>query len=398
MRKVLAPVIILVLAFGAYSLYQRYYPALTYLYPRLPDLSVTQPTALPTATDSTGLALKLPDGFSISYYTQGLSEPRDLEFDPQGKLLVSEPSSGRVVTLPAKHVVVSGLNRPHGLAFAGNTIFIAETNALRQYLYDPTSQTATQPRKIIDLPSGGGHWTRSLLVNGLDLYTAIGSSCNVCNESDPRRAAIYQSNLDGSDFRPLGTGLRNSVFMTIRPGTDDIWATDMGRDNLGDNLPPDEINIIQAGKNYGWPVCYGQNIHDTTFDKTDYRLPSGTSICVALTKTSSHVDIPAHSAPLGLAFIPKSWGPDYAGDLLVAYHGSWNRSIPTGYKVVRFDLDSQGNRVGESDFISGWLPAGARSSASVTGRPVDLTFDSSGRLYISDDKSGTVYLVSPPKQ
>jgi hypothetical protein len=176
--------------------------------------------------------------------------------------------------------------------------------------------------------------------------------------------------------------------MNLHPVTGEVWATEMGRDWLGDDLPPDEINIIGEGRDYGWPICYGKNIHDAEFDKKVYaRDPCAD-------KTPSFIDIPAHSAPLGLAFFPEEgWPEEYWHDLLVAYHGSWNRSVPTGYKIVRYHLDSRGNYLGEEDFITGWLtPAGA------VGRPVDILIQPGGKLYISDDRAGLIYKVAynPP--
>jgi glucose/arabinose dehydrogenase len=165
----------------------------------------------------------------------------------------------------------------------------------------------------------------------------------------------------------------------------------MGRDFLGDNLPPDEINILEKGKNYGWPNCYGKNIHDTVFDKNTYiRNP-----CMEPFETPSLIDLPAHSAPLGLAFVPsgKGWPKEYEGNLLVAYHGSWNRTVPTGYAIRRFVLDSKNNVVKDEDFVSGWL-----TEKGVLGRPADLKFASDGTLYVSDDRAGLVYRIAPPKQ
>jgi glucose/arabinose dehydrogenase len=179
-----------------------------------------------------------------------------------------------------------------------------------------------------------------------------------------------------------------------------MWATDMGRDLLGDDLPPDEINIVEEGKNYGWPTCYGANIHDTDFDKNTYiRAP-----CSAPFETPSLVDLPAHSAPLGIVFVPatSTWPREYWNNLLVAYHGSWNRSEPTGYKIVRFQLDTNGHFVNVNkstkvaiaeDFITGWL-----TKAGALGRPVELVIGPDGALYVSDDKAGVIYKVTPPKK
>jgi glucose/arabinose dehydrogenase len=146
-----------------------------------------------------------------------------------------------------------------------------------------------------------------------------------------------------------------------------MWATDMGRDSLGDDIPPDTVNIIKEGKNYGWPYCYGKQIADKTFGGTD-------TFCK--TTEPSLIDLPAHSAPLGLAFS--------GDDLFVAYHGSWNRTKPTGYKIVRIH-----NGV-PSDFITGWL-----TSDGALGRPVDILPDNNGNLFISDDKAGVIYKVQP---
>lgn len=160
-----------------------------------------------------------------------------------------------------------------------------------------------------------------------------------------------------------------------------MWATDMGRDLLGDNTPPEEVNIIEAGKDYGWPYCYGDRVHDDNFD------PKKIHSCD--TTVPPQISFQAHSAPLGLAFIPDSWPEEYRGDLLVAYHGSWNRTEPTGYKVVRFDLDENGKSKGQSDFLSGFLEGN-----EAVGRPVDLLFDPQGNLFISDDKAGVVYKIT----
>jgi len=168
----------------------------------------------------------------------------------------------------------------------------------------------------------------------------------------------------------------------------------MGRDFLGDNLPPDEINIIEEGKDYGWPFCYGRQVHDTDFDKKVYvqivpQPPCG--------QTEPPIyEIPAHSAPLGLVFIHSSQFPDdWQDDLLVAYHGSWNRSTPSGYKIVRLKINDQ-KVISHEDFISGFLPASptGEQGTQTIGRPVDLMFDKEGSLYISDDKAGVIYKLA----
>ncbi len=348
------------------------------------------PTIIPqTKTapqNTTGLPLTLPNGFSIATYAKNVPNARVLVLDPKGRVLVSSPASGKVFAVSAtgqESVVVQGLRQPHGLAFKNGALYIAENNAVAVYDYDVSNAKASARRKIIDLPSGGNHFTRTIGF-GPDgkLYIAIGSTCNVCVEDNAQRAKILVANADGSDLKQFATGLRNSVFFTWHPVTKQMWATDMGRDLLGDNTPPEEVNIILEEKNYGWPYCYSKRVHDKSFDA------AGKFIDFCKTTEPPVIEYQAHSAPLGIAFIPAAWGKEYAGDLLVAYHGSWNRTEPTGYKIVRFKLDDKGNSLGAEDFISGWL-----SKGSALGRPVDLLFDDKGNLYISDDKAGVVYKI-----
>ena len=336
-----------------------------------------KPTVIP-AVNETQFPLALPNGFSISIVAKDLGDPRVLAWDPKGTLLVSIPSQGKVVAIGATQItVVSGLNRPHGIAFLGQTLYIAETNQVAMYDYDLQTKRASNKKKIIDLPAGGNHITRTIGFGpDKNLYISVGSSCNVCIEDERRAKILVYTDRGITDY---ATGLRNPVFFTWHPTTQELWATEMGRDLIGDNIPPDEVNIIKEGSFYGWPYCYGKNVQDKTF--------SPTQSCDKA--TPSYIDLQAHSAPLGLAFIPSSWPAQYRDDLLVAFHGSWNRSEPTGYKVVRMKLDVQGNYEATEDFITGWLAEG-----SALGRPVDLLFGPDGALYISDDKAGVIYRIT----
>ena len=362
--------------------------------------------------NTTGMPLKLPEGFSISIFAKNLGNPRVLVKDPSGNLLVSIPNQGRVVVLRDENndgvsdetlVVAKGLNKPHGIAFStrcfGSSskkckLYIAETDKVSAYDYDSNTVTAKNKKKILSLPAGKGHFTRTILIQNIHgediLFISVGSSCNVCKEKDWRRAGILISQENGRNLKKYSSGLRNSVFMAEHPKTGQIWATEMGRDYLGDDLPPDEINIISGEENYGWPYCYGTRIRDKTFEPGKVK----DDFCFNNTQ-NSYIDIPAHSAPLGLTFIPEQgWPEEWQNNLLVAYHGSWNRSSPTGYKVVRYKfMNARGEYVDKvpqvEDFISGWI----NEKGDVFGRPVDILPEPSGVLYISDDKAGVVYKV-----
>lgn len=297
---------------------------------------------------------------------------------------VSQPSQGTVTqlemdneTVRSKNAIFRNMDGPHGLVIDGNDLYIAEeTKIVKAILYsDAPLET------IATFPGGGRHTSRTLGI-GPDgrLYVSIGSSCDVCIESDDHRAAIWSMNKDGSDFRLVAKGLRNSVFFRWHPQTEELWATDMGRDQLGDNLPPEEVNIIKAGKHYGWPFCYGNKVRDTSFQPNTQFDCTGTE--------SPHTTLPAHIAPLGLAFIPDSWD-EYADDLLVAEHGSWNSSVKVGYKVVRIPLSSNGTVEGPAtDFLTGFL-----TNNQVLARPVDVFFDGD-ELFITDDKGGNIFRIT----
>jgi glucose/arabinose dehydrogenase len=356
--------------------------------------------------------LTVPPGFTPTIYSKDTPNARVITQDPKGALVVSLTGSGKVVALPDLNgdgkadrviTILENLKQPHGLSFVcpstGNTsadqdsckLYVAETNAVKEYAYDADTYTAKYEKTLLALPSGEGHFTRTLLLHsdGKRLLVAIGSDCNVCNETNPLRAAITAINLGTGASSLFASGLRNTVFMAINPVNGSIWGTENGRDLIGDDLPPDEVNILAEGKNYGWPICYGNKIHDIDFDNRQYiRDPCADT-------EPPHIALQAHSASLGLAFIPEEgWPEDMRNDLLVAYHGSWNRSTITGYKVVRFDLDKNGNAIGGPiDFVTGFLPPGGDKDSAI-GRPVGLLALPGGTLYVSDDRAGAIYKIS----
>ncbi len=365
----------------AYNLYRGARP----LFSRVPPLP-SAPPQLASTGQAPEVPLALPDFLTVTVFARNLSGPRDIAFSPDGTLLVSQPEAGTIIALPDRDqdgradeikVVASGLDRPHGLAFADTTLLIAEETRLVRYRWQENSLTATREKILTDLPSGGRHFTRTIAIGpDRQVYVSIGSTCDVCLEKSPLIGVIV-TDLEGTGPRIFATGLRNSVFIRFRPNTNELWGTEMGRDFLGDNLPPDEINQLEDGKNYGWPICYGNQVFDQKFGQKDAGFCANTQPPVFA--------VPAHSAPLGLTFITSPLFPaDWQGDLLVAYHGSWNRSVPTGFKVVRVKLGDSPPQA--EDVVSGWYREG-----EIWGRPVDLEFDSTGRLYLSDDRAGVIY-------
>jgi glucose/arabinose dehydrogenase len=344
------------------------------------------------------LPLDFPDDFNAYIYAGDLGKVRDLMTAPNG-ILLSSMAAGKVIYLPDQDnnnkadeqiVLLEDRYNPHGLAEYCNdngcSLYLAETDAIYRFAYDKNNMTLSGEERIVELPDTGGHYTRHVLIDERgdtpQLLITVGSKCNVCEEDDWRRAKILVCDLDGANLREYASGLRNSVFMTQSPFNKEIYATDMGRDWLGDDLPPEEVNVIQDGNDYGWPICYGENIHDIDFDKKTYiRNPCEDSVAPIIT-------MPAHSAPLGLSFIPEAgFSEEYWHDLLVAQHGSWNRSTPIGYEVVRMKMDKAGKFLGEEKFLSGFLLEG-----EAWGRPADVLATEGGKIYVSDDKAGAVYL------
>jgi glucose/arabinose dehydrogenase len=342
--------------------------------------------------------LKAPAGFHISVFADDIDGARMLIFSPGGVLLVSESGEGRVVALPDPRnsgkaeraiVVLSGLNEPHGLAFYQGRLYVAENDKVRSYDWDEKNLRATNPKKLADLPTGGGHSTRSILFHGGKMYISAGSSCNVCIEKDPRRATVMEFNPDGTGQKIFAKGLRNAVGVALNPKTDTLWVTVNGRDWLGDDLPPETIyDLGKNGGDAGWPYCYGDRVPDSNFTKP------GDGRCNSVLEPK--VQMQAHSAPLGLAFYEGTQFPaEYQNNIFLAFHGSWNRNIPTGYKVVRVKLDADGQpQGGAQDFITGFVAPGETKKGRWMGRPVGVVFGSDGSMYLSDDAANVVYRIA----
>jgi len=345
-----------------------------------------------------GASLRTPPGFRLTTFAEGgFQVPRWMALAPNGDVFLADSRSGDVIVLrdskqagvaDQRFVFAAGLTMPFGLAFWQDYLYVGDTDAVLRFRYRP-GQTKAEgaPEKIADLPGRGNHWTRSVLFNpaGTKMYVGVGSASNVSVEPDSMRAAISEYNPDGSVHRIYASGTRNPIGLAFYPGTRALWAAVQERDLIGDNLPPDYVTSIREGGFYGWPYSYiGHN--------EDPRRKGERPDLVAKA-TVPDVLIQAHSAVLGLLFYQGSMFPqEFRGDAFVALHGSWNRSVPTGYKIIRIHF-SKGRPVGGyDDFITGWLVN--ENEVKVWGRPVGLLELKDGSMLIADDGGKKIWRVT----
>lgn len=358
--------------------------------------ATSQPPRAAHLTQATyGGKLWAPAGFSVNEFAT-VDRVRFMTLGPDGAVYASRPLAGEIVRLAdadgdgvaeRQSVVVRGLERPHGLAFRDGWLYIANTGAVVRVRLDPAAgmNAIGRPETVASYSGSGGHWTRTV-VFGPDggMYVAIGSSCNLCEERTPDRAAVMRYDADGRNARVFSGGLRNAVGMAVHPVTGEIWVTQHERDNLEpdhEDLPFEEINILRDGGHFGWPYCHGDRVPNPEYN--DQARCNGT--------LPPALKMQAHSAPLGISFLDRAtaFPAEYRGDALVAFHGSWNRDVPTGAKVVRVRV-SDGKPVAVEDFLVGWQNADGKR----WGRPVDMLVIGDGSVLVSDDQAGLIYRVS----
>jgi glucose/arabinose dehydrogenase len=368
--------------------------AVTWLFVRYYVGAVNLPLLNVTATpELVRQRISVPDGFSISLWADEVPNARVLRMTRGGDLLVAIPWLNQIMLLErdrdgdgksdGNRILMADLNDPNGLDFYQDWLYIAEEDAVGRVKFDHMEGNilGAYERIVIDLPDGGNHYRKGLRF-GPDgnLYVSIGSSCNVCVEEDERRAAIMRYKPDGSGEEIYANGLRNSVGFDWSPVDGLMYATDNGRDLLGDDFPPCELNQVSQGQFYGWPVANGDRIADPDYGDNQAQL---------IEESISPVHhFRAHNAPLGIVFLDSPlYPPEYQGAALVALHGSWNRSQRDGYKVVSLHWNS-GGEISEKDFVTGFL-----SDGDVIGRPTELAVGPNGSIYIADDFAGVVYRV-----
>jgi len=339
--------------------------------------------------------ITLPPGFRIAVYAADVKGARSLALSPAGTLFVGTRLNGRdgkVYAIPNADgdahgdrvvVVAEGLHAPNGVALHEGALYVGEQN--RVIRFDDVEQTfAKKPAyKVVStsFPDKDHHGWKFIAV-GPDkkLYVPVGALCNLCESKDPRFASITRMNLDGSGFEIFANGVRNTVGFAWHPTTHELWFTDNGRDDLGDDVPGDELNRAPtAGLHFGYPYCHNGTIADPEFGKKK-----------PCSETTPPVQVlGAHVAALGMRFnTSEKWPEAYRGRVFIAEHGSWNRSVKVGYRITSVALE--GNVAKSYDvFAEGWL-----ANEEVSGRPVDLLFAPDGSMLVSDDGEGKIYRIS----
>lgn len=341
-----------------------------------------------------------PAGFRVNIFAEGFKRPRFLATAPNGDIFVADSGAGQVIVLrdpqhtggaQQREVFAENLKLPFGIAFHDDYVYVGNTGEVVRFRYDKqTSKRTGEAEHILDLPAGGGHFTRTLAfsADGQHLYISVGSSGNIEIEKDQRRAAVLVCDPGGKNARIYASGLRNSVGLAVEPVTGAVWSAVNERDELGDNLPPDYLTSLKDGGFYGWPYSYiGGNV--------DPRVRPQRPDLVAKAIIPD-VLLGAHVAPLQFAFYTGTQFPaEYRGGVFVAEHGSWNRASRSGYQVAFVGFKDGKAAVDPVPFLTGLVPNPAGSD--VSGRPVGVTVASDGALLVSDDGSNRIYRISYAK-
>jgi glucose/arabinose dehydrogenase len=336
--------------------------------------------------------ISLPPGFSISTYAENIPDARSMALTPRNILFVGSRNAGNVYAVIDKDrdyiadeviTIAKGLNMPNGVAFLDGDLYVAEIHRIIKFI-DIEKRLRNPPKREIvlgTLPSKKWHgWKFIKFGPDGKLYVPIGAPCNVCEPEDQLFGTIARINKDGSGLNIYASGIRNSVGFDWHPQTRELWFTDNGRDMLGDNLPPDELNHApRSGLHFGFPYLHGNNVVDPEYGNKAKNLQ--------FTKPAQ--ELGPHVASLGMQFYTGRMFPgEYTHQIFIAEHGSWNRSEPIGYRISLVKLEDS-KPVSYEIFAQGWL-----QKNKVLGRPVDLEIMDDGSLLVSDDYSGKIYRIT----
>jgi glucose/arabinose dehydrogenase len=341
---------------------------------------------------------QVPPGFQVSIFATGFTSPRWLAVAPNGDVFVADSAANEVIVLrnrngadkaESREIFADHLNLPFGIAFHDDFAYIANTNEVVRFRYDPaTSKRLSGAEHILDLPGGGyhQHWTRSLAFSpdGKQLFVSVGSRSNVAIESDPRRAAILVADADGKNSRIYASGLRNAVGIAFNSESNELWSAVNERDDIGDDVPSDYFTRVIDGAFYGWPYVYeGGHVDNRVTQRPD----------LAAKTTAPDMLLGAHVAPLQFAFYEgKQFPSSYWRGAFIAEHGSWNRRIRNGYQIVFVPFQNERPTGKPTAFFSGFVPDPA--GKNVYGRMVGIAIAKDGSLLISDDGSNVIWRVS----
>ena len=356
-----------------------------------PGSGITAPDK-PSVLEPLPYAIDMPPGFKIHYYAKNVLNARSMALSPAGTLFVGTRSAGRVYAVLDRNqdyvadevvTIARDLNMPNGVAFRDNALYVAEVNRILRY-DDIEAHLDNPPVPVVvfdGYPSDTWHgWKYLRFGPDGDLYVPVGAPCNVCETEDGIYGTITRLKMDGTDMTVVARGVRNSVGFDWHPQTGELWFTDNGRDELGDDVPPDELNhVSEPGLHFGFPYCHGGTISDPQFGNL--------ATCEEFTPPA--MPLGPHVASLGVRFYTGDMFPaEYRDQLFIAEHGSWNRSVPIGYRLSLVRLDGDEAESYEI-FAEGWLKDG-----QALGRPVDLLVMPDGSLLVSDDTANVIYRIT----
>ena len=347
--------------------------------------------------------IKLPPGFAIDVYATGVENARQMALGDNGTLFVGSQQAGRVHAVVDRgqdnkadqvYTIARGLSMPSGVAFRNGSLYVAEVSRVTRYdNIESSLDKPPAPVVVNDTFPKDRHHGWKFIAFGPDglLYVPVGAPCNICEPTAPIYASLTRMKPDGSGREIFASGIRNTVGFDWHPITRELWFTDNGRDALGDDVPPDELNNApKAGMHFGFPYCHGGDIPDPKFVErpcSDFQPPAQ--------------KLGAHVAAIGMRFYTGQMFPaEYRDQIFIAEHGSWNRSQPQGYRVSVVKIDGNNKVVSYTPFAEGWLESGARGRGGVGpnwGRPADVLVMPDGALMVADDARGVIYRISYKK-